>query len=446
MAQNEEVRVPDIGDFDEVDVVEILVSKGDHVDVEQSLITLESEKASLEVPSPVAGVVRKIKTSVGDKVSEGTVIVVIEVDGDAQAKESSSEDEPEAEAAAESPAPEAEAATESTAAEPEAATESAAPEPAGTSHETDETDATDATKVTDEPRPHASPSVRRMARELGVDLGKVAPSGPKGRVLSSDIRGFVKHALRQPGSSGGLPPLPEFDPAKFGPVEIVALSKINKLTARNVHRSWLHIPHVTHFDEADITGLEEFRRAHAAAAEAKGFKLTFVSFVARATAAALLSFPRFNSSLLADGENLALRRYVNIGVAVDTEQGLLVPVVHDADKKSVLEIAAELAELSEKARAGKLGPRDMQGATFTISSLGGIGGSGFTPIINSPEVAILGVSRAQTRPVYVDGAFVPRLVLPLALSYDHRVIDGAAAARFTRHLCELLEDLRRVLL
>lgn len=288
-----------------------------------------------------------------------------------------------------------------------------------------------------------------MARELGVDLARVTPSGRNGRILASDIRAFVKDSLTAPaagGGGGGLPPMPDFDPEKFGPVDFVPLSKINKLTARNVHRSWLHIPHVTHFDEADITDLEEFRRSQSGRAEERGFKLTFVAFVARATAAALLRFPRFNASLMPDGETLALRRYVNLGIAVDTDKGLVVPVIRDVAEKSILDIAAELADVSERARQGKMSPKDSQGATFTISSLGGIGGTGFTPIINAPEVAILGVSRARMQPVYRDGEFEPRLILPLALSYDHRVIDGAAAARFTRHLGELLGDLRQVLL
>jgi pyruvate dehydrogenase E2 component (dihydrolipoamide acetyltransferase) len=430
MAHREEVMVPDIGDFDEVDVVEVLVAAGDRVAVDQSLITLESEKASLEVPSPVAGTVRELRTKVGDKVGQGAVIAIVEVEDVEEVAAAAPADVATVPAAADRvdrsygthtppPAP--------------------APEPAPAPAPAPATAAAAAL-------PHASPSVRRMAREFGVDLGRVSPSGRNGRIVASDVRAFVKQTLAQPPASGGLPPMPDFDPAKFGPVEIVPLSKINKLAARNVHRSWLHIPHVTQFDEADITDLEAFRREHAAHATDRGFKLTFVAFVARAAAAALLRFPRFNASLLADGENLALRRYINIGIAVDTDQGLVVPVIRDADRKTILEVAAELAEVSERARQGKMTPKDAQGATFTISSLGGIGGTGFTPIINAPEVAILGVSRADTRPVYRDDVLLPRLILPLALSYDHRVIDGAAAARFTRHLCDLLGDMRRVLL
>lgn len=455
MAQREEVKVPDIGDFDEVDVVEVLVSVGDHVDVEQSLITLESEKASLEVPSPVAGTVREIKTSVGDKVGEGAVIAIVEVGGEggeaateAEDETPKSADDEQSESAAKSEPSEKSDKSEKSekSEEPEPSDE---PEsPAEPPKDRGDTGAA-AAETSASPGAHASPSVRRMARELGVDLSKVTPSGRNGRILASDVRGFVKDSLARPQSEsggGGLPPLPEFDPAKFGPVDIVPLSKINKLTARNVHRSWLHIPHVTQFDEADITDLEAFRREHAPRANEAGFKLTFVAFVARAAASALLRYPRFNASLLPDGENLALRRYINIGIAVDTENGLVVPVLRDVDKKSLFEIASELGELSERARQGKMSPKDAQGATFTISSLGGIGGTAFTPIINYPEVAILGVSRSEMQPVYRDGSFVPRLMLPLSLSYDHRVIDGAAAARFTRHLCELLGDLRRVLL
>ncbi len=448
MAQREEVKVPDIGDFDEVDVVEVLVSVGDHVDVEQSLITLESEKASLEVPSPVAGTVREIKTSVGDKVGEGTVIAIVEVGGETASE--AEDTPPKSDASEPSDASETSEPSEpsDTSRHPEQPEPPAQPQPP-TAPAKERGDAAAAAETSATPGAHASPSVRRMARELGVDLSKVAPTGRNGRILASDIRGFVKDSLARPqreSGGGGLPPLPDFDPAKFGPVDIVPLSKINKLTARNVHRSWLHIPHVTQFDEADITDLEAFRREHAPRAGELGFKLTFVAFVARAAASALLRYPRFNASLLPDGENLALRRYINLGIAVDTENGLVVPVLRDVDKKSLFEIASELGELSERARQGKMSPQDAQGATFTISSLGGIGGTAFTPIINSPEVAILGISRSEMKPVYRDGSFVPRLMLPLSLSYDHRVIDGAAAARFTRHLCELLGDLRRVLL
>jgi pyruvate dehydrogenase E2 component (dihydrolipoamide acetyltransferase) len=287
--------------------------------------------------------------------------------------------------------------------------------------------------------------VRRFARDLGVDLGKVAGSGPKGRILKEDVQAFIKHELSRPaGTDFALPPLPRVDFAKFGEIEVAPLSKINKLSARNVHRSWLHIPHVTQFDEADITDLEEFRRNNQP--EDGTFKLTFLAFLLKACAGALKAFPRFNASLDENGENLILKRYFNIGVAVDTEEGLVVPVVHEVDAKGIFELARELAAVSERARSGKLTPKDIQGATFTISSLGGIGGTGFTPIVNSPEVAILGVARAALKPVYREGELRPRLILPLCLSYDHRVIDGAAAARFTTHLASLLGDIRRLAL
>lgn len=435
MPKLEEVRIPDIGDFDDVEVVEILVAPGDHVDAEQSLITLESEKASMEVPSPVAGTLREVKTSLGARVSAGTLIAVIEVDAE---DEVTSSDQPiatasnDASEAAPSPdstepndlpdEPEREVAPESQRRLPLASEQGDTPQ-----------------------RSHASPSVRRMAGELGVDLSQVAPTGRKGRVLAEDVRLFVKSTMKdmRTAPAGALPALPELNVDKLGPVEIVPLSRIQRIAARNLHRSWLHIPHVTHSDEADITELETFRRQHSG--DSDGTKLTFVSFLICAAAAALRRHPRFNSVLL-DGDQLAMRREIHIGVAVDTDDGLVVPVIRDANEKRIREIAAELTDVSRRARDGKLQPRDIQGASFTISSLGGIGGTSFTPIVNWPEVAILGVSRAQTRPVYRDGSLAPRVILPLSLSYDHRVIDGAAAARFTRHICELLEDLRRIIL
>lgn len=435
MPKLEEVRIPDIGDFDDVEVVEILVAPGDHIAAEQSLITLESEKASMEVPSSVAGTLRELRTSLGARVSAGTLIAVIEVDA---AEEVPSAAEPVVTKANDSSAPAIPTHAPNPREPPEdresePTIETPAPQPSGVERG-------DAAS-----RGHASPSVRRMANELGVDLSQVAPTGRKGRVLADDVRRYVKSTMRdgRSATTGALPALPELDREKLGPVEIVPLSRIQRIAARNLHRSWLHIPHVTHSDEADITELESFRRQHTA--DSEEVKLTFVSFLICAAAAALRHFPRFNSVLL-DGEQLALRREIHIGVAVDTEDGLVVPVIRDANTKRIREIAAELADVSQRARAGKLRPIDLQGASFTISSLGGIGGTGFTPIVNWPEVAILGVSRAQTRPVYRDGALAPRLILPLSLSYDHRVIDGAAAARFTRHICELLEDLRRIML
>jgi pyruvate dehydrogenase E2 component (dihydrolipoamide acetyltransferase) len=456
-----EVRVPDIGDFEDVDVVEVFVQPGARVEPEQSLITIESEKASLEIPSPSAGVVKEVKVAVGDKVSEGALIVTLEVDGEEkqgapakspppadkeprkpekaasskqrgvpeteeeQPEEEATEDETEGDARADAEAP-------STEEQEERPTRRAAPH-------------TPPAPETKRP-PHASPSVRRFARELGVDLTKIEGSGPKERVVKEDVQSYVKHRLAEPASGGAfaLPPLPRVDFAKFGEIETERLSKINLLTGRNVHRSWLHIPHVTQFDEADITDLEEFRKANQP--EDKAFKLTFLAFLLKACAGTLKTFPRFNSSLDESGENLVLKHYINIGVAVDTPKGLVVPVITEVESKGIFELAEELAAVSGRAREGKLGPKDIQGATFSISSLGGIGGTAFTPIINAPEVAILGVARASLRPVHNDGKFVPRLILPLCLSYDHRVIDGAAAARFTTHLASLLGDIRRLAL
>lgn len=459
-----EVRVPDIGDFDNVDVVEVFVEAGAHVDAEQSLITIESEKASLEIPAPAAGTVKEVKVSVGDKVSEGSVIVILEMEdgteeagSDAAKKEEPARENKEKKASADAKKKQ----------QPKVAEDEQEPEADEKAETEDDTEADEDQEEEREeekaakPRPapetptppaarspaHASPSVRRFARELGVDLDHVDGSGPKGRILKGDVQTFVKSRVSEDGrGTFSLPPLPQIDFGKFGEVESEPLTKINKLTARNVHRSWLHIPHVTQFDEADITDLEEFRKTNQKESEAKGFKLTFLAFLLKACAGTLRSFPRFNASLDESGEQLVLKHYFNIGVAVDTPRGLLVPVIHEVDVKGIFELAEELAEISGRARAGKLGPKDIQGATFSISSLGGIGGTAFTPIINAPEVAILGVARASMKPVYRGGQFVPRLILPLCLSYDHRVIDGAAAARFTTHLASLLGDIRRLAL
>jgi len=463
-----EVRVPDIGDFEDVDVVEVFVQPGARVAPEQSLITIESEKASLEIPSPSAGVVKEVKVAVGDKVSEGTLIVTLEVDGE-QKDATSAQSTTRAEKDTRTPA-KAEART-SAAKQPTAAATSAESAVEQLNEETDAAGGDAKATITEAPSveqqqdrptrraapqtppapestrpPHASPSVRRFARELGVDLTKIEGSGRKERVVKEDVQSYVKRRLAEPASAGAfaLPPLPHIDFAKFGEIETERLSKINLLTGRNVHRSWLHIPHVTQFDEADITDLEEFRKANQP--EDKGFKLTFLAFLLKACAGTLKTFPRFNSSLDDSGENLVLKHYINIGVAVDTPKGLVVPVITDVESKGIFELAEELAAISGRARDGKLGPKDIQGATFSISSLGGIGGTAFTPIINAPEVAILGVARAALKPLYRDGETVPRLILPLCLSYDHRVIDGAAAARFTTHLASLLGDIRRLAL
>ena len=429
-----DVFVPDIGDFKEVEVIEILVKPGDTIAKEQSLVSLESDKATMEIPSPEAGVVKDLKIKVGDKVSKGSILLSLE---------------PAASAPAEAP-PAAEKAPDPN--KPEAKAPEAKPAPAVV---------TRVEPVPSEPKdalaslPHASPSIRKFARELGVDLTRVPGSGPKGRIQKEDVQAYVKSALAgKPAAapagkgSGGLDvlPWPDVDFGKFGPVELKARSRIKKLSAANLHRNWVMIPHVTQFDEADITELEAFRKSNTAETEKQGFKLTMLAFLIKASVTALRQFPDFNSSIDKTGENLVLKKYFHIGVAVDTPDGLMVPVVRDADRKGVFDLARELAEISKLARDKKLKAGDMQGGTFSISSLGGIGGSAFTPIINAPEVAILGVSKSQMRPIWDGKVFAPRLMLPLALSYDHRVIDGALAARFAAYLANVLSDIRRTLL
>ena len=439
MANTMEVKVPDIGDFKDVPVVEIMVSVGARIEKEDPLVSLESDKATIEVPAPAAGTVRSIELKVGDKVSQGTLVLVLEADDTAGA--------PAVAAAVPAPAP-ALAAPPPAPAAPAPAAVAPAPPPA----------AVDASGGDEPAAPgglHASPSIRRFARELGVNLSRVAASGPKGRILLEDVQSFVKQALSAPApaaaAAGGnlpfnLPPMPQIDFAKFGPVESLPLSRIQKLSGPNLHRNWVSIPHVTQFDEVDITELEAFRKAQVEALRKQGVRLTVLAFLVKAVAGALREFPTFNASLAPGGDALVLKKYFHVGVAVDTPDGLVVPVIRDCDRKSVSDIARELASLSEAARERKLKPADMQGGCFSISSLGGIGGTAFTPIINAPEVAILGVSKSTMRPVFVDGTFVPRLMLPLSLSYDHRVIDGATGARFITHLNGLLADVRRLLL
>jgi pyruvate dehydrogenase E2 component (dihydrolipoamide acetyltransferase) len=443
-----EIQVPDIGDFDEVDVIEVLVKPGDRVAAEDSLITLESEKATLEIPSPVAGVVKEILVKVGDKVSQGRPIARVEAD-----EAEKSEDAPAAAKAAparEAPKPAPAPAKKEEPPAPARKEESPAPTELPRSFALAREDLEDANPPG--PRAHASPSVRRLARELGVDLTLVPPSGPKARILKEDLQSYVKGALAKGGAAGVsiagvmVARAPEIDFAKFGPTELQPLNRIRKLSAANLHRSWVTVPHVTQFDTADVTDLEEFRKAHKDEAEQEGVKLTFLPFVVKAVCRALAEMPHFNSSLDRTGENLIVKRYLHIGVAVDTEHGLVVPVIRDADRKGIFQLARETQDLSERARKRKLAPGDMQGASFSISSLGGIGGTAFTPIVNHPEVAILGVSKMEWRPVWRDGSFVPRRILPLSLSYDHRVIDGADAARFTTRLAELLGDLRLLVL
>jgi pyruvate dehydrogenase E2 component (dihydrolipoamide acetyltransferase) len=424
-----QVEVPDIGDFKSVDVIEILVKPGDTVAVEQSLVTLESDKATMEVPSPAAGKVKEILLKVGDKVAQGSPILVLEAAGSAPAKAAA----PAPAAAAPAPAPKAEAPSPSR--PPPVAVEPAA-EPSGA-------------------KPHASPSVRKFARELGIDLARVTGSGPKNRILQADVQAFVKGVMaRGPapaaapaaGAGLGLVPWPQVDFAKFGPVETVQLPRIKKISGPALHRNWVTIPHVTNHDDADITELEAFRVQLNKENEKSGVKLTMLVFLIKACIAALKKFPDFNSSLAADGASIVVKKYWHIGFAADTPGGLVVPVVKDADQKGIFDIAKETSELAKLARDGKLKPGDMQGGTFSISSLGGIGGTYFTPIINAPEVAILGVCRSATRPVWDGKQFAPRLVLPLSLSWDHRVIDGASAARFNAYLAQLLADFRRVML
>ncbi len=432
-----EVKVPDIGDFKDIPVIEVLVKPGDTVNVEDPLVTLESDKATMDVPAPAAGVVKDVKLKTGDRVSEGSLVLLLEA----------AEGAPAAAPAAAPPPPPAASAAPAPVAAPvpaPAPAASAAPVPPAPAAST-------AAPIDDVAfvAAHASPSVRKFARELGVDLARVKGSGPSARILHEDVQAFVKGALAAgagAGPAGGglnLLAWPTVDFAKFGPVESVPLSRIKKISGANLARNWVMIPHVTQFDDADITDLEALRVTLNKENERAGVKVTMLAFLIKAAVAALRKFPDFNASL--DGDNLVRKQYFNIGFAADTPNGLVVPVLKDADKKGVLAIAKEMTELSMKAREGKLGAADMQGGCFSISSLGGIGGTAFTPIINAPEVAILGVSRSTMKPVWDGKAFAPRLVLPLSLSYDHRVIDGASAARFITYYSGLLADLRRAL-
>ncbi len=426
-----EVKVPDIGDFKDVPVIEVFVKPGDAVKAEDSLVTLESDKATMDVPAPASGTVKDLKVRLGDKVSEGTVILMLETMGAAPPAPSGG-------AKVDAPAAPS-AAAQASAVAPAAAKPEATPSAASAERE--------AFKAA-----HASPSVRAFARELGVDLAKVKGTGAKERILHEDVQSYVKQALSGAASAAGattgaalgLLPWPQIDFAKFGPIEAKPLSRIKKISGANLHRNWVMIPHVTNCDDADITDLEAFRVQLNVENEKSGIKVTMLAFMIKASVAALKKFPEFNSSL--DGDNLVYKKYYHVGFAADTPNGLVVPVVKNADQKGVLAIAKEMGELSAKAREGKLGPADMQGGCFSISSLGGIGGTYFTPIINAPEVAILGVCRSSLRPVWDGKQFAPRLILPLSLSYDHRVIDGATAARFNTFLAGLLGDMRRILL
>ncbi|OJX29789.1 MAG: dihydrolipoyllysine-residue acetyltransferase [Burkholderiales bacterium 68-12] len=454
-----DILVPDIGDFDEVGVIELLVQAGDTVKAEQSLITVESDKASMEIPSSHAGVVKELRVKLGDKVKQGSVVLVLDA-----AETAAAASEPKT---APAPASQAPAAPETVANAAPAAAPAAAPTPAAAPAVAPA--AAPAAAVQAVPAhqpaspapglPHASPSVRKFARELGVPLAEVQGTGPKGRITQDDVQNFTRRvmagsqqtqaqAARAPAGGGGagldLLPWPKVDFAKFGPIERKELPRIKKISGANLARNWVMIPHVTNNDEADITELEAFRVSTNKENEKSGVKVTMLAFVIKAVVAALKKFPEFNASL--DGDALVYKQYFHIGFAADTPNGLVVPVLKDADKKGILQISAEMAELAKKAREGKLGAADMQGGSMSISSLGGIGGTHFTPIINAPEVAILGLSKSQMKPVWDGQQFVPRLLLPLSLSYDHRVIDGAAAARFNAYLGAVLADYRRILL
>ncbi|MEX5343955.1 dihydrolipoyllysine-residue acetyltransferase [Pseudomonas sp. I2] len=431
-ASVQDIHVPDIGSSGKAKIIEVLVKAGDTVEADQSLITLESDKASMEIPSPAAGVVKEVIAKLDDEVGTGDLILKLEVAGAAPAAA------PAPAAAAPAPA-KAEAAPAAAPAAPAAAAAPVATAPAAGSN----------AKV------HAGPAVRMLAREFGVDLGAVAATGPHGRILKEDVQVYVKAMMQKakdaPAGAGatggaGIPPIPAVDFSKFGEVEEVALTRLMQVGAANLHRSWLNVPHVTQFDSADITELEAFRVAQKAVAEKAGVKLTVLPLLLKACAHLLKELPDFNSSLAPSGKAVIRKKYVHIGFAVDTPDGLLVPVIKNVDQKSLLQLAGEAAALAEKARTKKLAADDMQGACFTISSLGHIGGTGFTPIVNAPEVAILGVSKATMQPVWDGKAFQPRLMLPLSLSYDHRVINGAAAARFTKRLSDLLADIRTLLL
>jgi pyruvate dehydrogenase E2 component (dihydrolipoamide acetyltransferase) len=440
VAEIKQVLVPDIGDYKDVDIIEVMVKAGDTIKAEDNLVTLETDKAAMEVPSPYAGVIKEMKVKVGDKVSEGSLILLLESSDAAGAPQTAN--------AASASAPSAVA--------PAAPSASVQPveKPAPVQRVAETTQPVAAPQSYSDPsagKAHASPAIRRFARELGVQIGQVKGSGEKGRVTKDDVQSFVKNALAQPrGATGGnglqVLPLPIVDFAKFGVIETKPLSRIKKISGANLHRNWVTIPHITQFDEADITEMEVFRKELNTEYAKQKIKITPLAFMLKAVVVALQQFPEFNASLDAGGENLVLKKYFHIGVAVDTPNGLMVPVLRDVDKKGIVQLAKELGEISAKARDLKITAAEMQGGCFSISSLGGIGGTAFTPIINAPELAILGVSKAIIKPMHQDDTFVARLMLPLSLSYDHRVIDGAAAARFIVFLSQVLSDTRRLAL
>lgn len=422
------IKVPDIGSSASVDVIEVLVKVGDSVEIDTPLITLESDKASMEIPCTEAGVIKQIHLKIGDKVNQGDLILTLESE---QEQKNLQQPEP--------------VKIEEIKSEPEIkSTQMPVETPAPRSIETPEI----STTVSNDSNIAAGPAVRRLARTLGVNLTLVAGSGRKSRITLEDVEQYVKMRLQQPASVGmlQLPSSEQIDFSQFGPIEKRPLSKIKKLSGQNLHKSWLQIPHVTQFDEADITDLEAFRKEQSTILEKEGVKITILSFLCKAVCRALEEFPNFNASLSSDGQELIVKNFINIGIAVDTPQGLVVPVIKNANQLSIRELATKMAELSQKARQKALTPLDMSGGTFTISSLGGIGGTAFTPIVNHPEVAILGVSKSSIKPIYQNNQFIPRLMLPLSLSYDHRVIDGAEGARFTKYLAALLSDIRKIML
>jgi pyruvate dehydrogenase E2 component (dihydrolipoamide acetyltransferase) len=468
MADITEVSVPDLGDFADVPVIEIHVAPGDVVNDEDPLITLESDKATMDIPSPAAGTVRELRVKVGDLVSQGAPIVLLDTEGTAvqpppltDQQEPPALDAPDPLAAGREPAGREPAGRSVT----QAQADGTVPDGTASSGVTgvdgvnglDGTGRLDGTNRTDGKDgfagPHASPGVRRLARELGLDLGGLSGTGPKGRITKEDVIGAVRGngtaagTAAAPATAGaGIPEVPAQDFSKFGPVEVKPLTRIQRLSGPVLHRSWLNVPHVTHDDEADITDLDAYRRELDGEARAEGYRVTLLAFLMKASVSALREYPKFNSSLTPEKDALIYKAYYHLGVAVDTPEGLVVPVIRDVDRKGIRELSRELGAVSARAREGKLTPADLAGASFTISSLGGIGGTGFTPIVNAPEVAILGVVRSKMAPVWDGEAFVPRLMLPLSLSYDHRVIDGALAARFARYLCHVLEDVRRLVL
>ena len=439
MTDPKEIGLPDIGDFESVDVIEILVAPGDEIKAEDPLITLESDKATMDVPAPFGGIIREVTVKVGDKVAQGAVIALVDAESGTAAAT------PEQPISAQTPDPDPIATDSTDSQTTQTVTEQAAhrsppslPPPVERSGGA---------------LPHASPATRRFARELGADLRTVRGSGPKGRILKQDIQDYVKNTLSDTSaqtvndaSTSGIPPVPQVDYSRWGEIDVQPLSRIQKRSGPHLHRAWLNIPHVTHFDDADITELEAFRQSLNADTQESTASITPLAFTLKALAGAVRRFPKFNSSLADDGEHLVFRKYCNIGIAVDTTDGLIVPVIRDVPVKGLIQLATEMNELSRKARSGALNPEDLQAGCITVSNLGGIGGVAFTPIINSPEVAILGVARARMTPVWDGQDFRPRLMLPLSLSYDHRVIDGAEAARFTVFIRELLEDTRRLLL